>query len=79
MGSQSVSSVQQSAYVEAANTYIDIDEKGNQRVDSKGNPLNLSRKFAIYRDDTAAGFNDLNELAVMFEPLLAHSSEPIYK
>ena len=68
---QPASTVQQSSYIGAINNYIDINEKGNQRVDSNGNPLNLSRKFAIYCDVVAASSNDLNELAVMFEALIS--------
>ena len=39
MRSQPASAVQQSAYIEAINNYIGIDEKGNKRVGSNGNPL----------------------------------------
>ena len=57
MGSQPASTVQQSAYIEAINKYIDIDEKGNQRLNPQGAPCNFARKFAIYCDDIAAGSN----------------------
>ena len=71
MGSQPASTVQQSAYIEAINKYIDIDEQGHQRADPKGKPRNFARKFAIYCDDIAAGSNDLDELLLMFNALIS--------
>ena len=71
MGSQPAPTVQQSAYIEALNQYLDIGEEGNPRLDAEGNPLNLARKFAVYCDDIAAGANTLEELYVMFVALVS--------
>ncbi len=73
--------IQQSAYLEALDQYIDYDEHGNIRkclLDSKGNRLldkvgnqkTLRHKFAVYCDDIAAGANTLEELYELFEALL---------
>ena len=81
MGAKPSSAVQQSAYLEALDQYIDYDEHGNVRkclLDSKGNRLldkegnqkTLRHKFAVYCDDIAAGANTLEELYELFEALL---------
>jgi len=54
--------VQQSAYLQALDDYLDTDEAGNTRVDSDNKPLHLRRVFAIYCDDIAAGANSIPEL-----------------
>ena len=38
MGAKPSSAVQQSAYLEALDKYIDIDEEGERRLDNDGNP-----------------------------------------
>jgi hypothetical protein len=66
MGAKPSSAVQQSAYLEALDQYIDydengqlrrclLDENGNRLLDKEGNPKTLRRKFAVYCDDTVAG------------------------
>jgi hypothetical protein len=66
MGAKPSSAVQQSAYLEALDQYIDFDEDGNLRkclldehgnrlLDKEGNPKMLRHKFAVYCDDIAAG------------------------
>ena len=71
MGAQPSSAVQQSAYLQALDDYLDIDEEDNARVDSNGTPLHLRRRFAIYCDDIAAGADTIPELYVMFEALIS--------
>ena len=71
MGAKPSSAVQQSAYLEALDKYIDIDEHGNRRLDSEGNPQNFRDRFALYCDDIACGSNSLDELQVMFEALIS--------
>ena len=68
MGSQPAFTVQQSAYIDALNGYMNIDEHGNERID---NPYNLSQKFAVYCDDIAVGSNCLEELLLIFEALVS--------
>ena len=81
MGAKPSSAVQQSAYLEALDQYIDYDEYGNLRkclLDENGNRLRdkdgnfktLRHKFAVYCDDIAAGANSLEELYELFEALL---------
>ena len=81
MGAKPSSAVQQSAYLEALDQYIDYDEQGNLRkclLDENGNRLRdkdgnfktLRHKFAVYCDDIAAGANSLEELYELFEALL---------
>ena len=81
MGAKPSSAVQQSAYLEALDEYIDytedgtlrkylLDSKGNRLKDEEGNPKTLRHKFAVYCDDIAAGANSLEELADLFEVLI---------
>ena len=81
MGAKPSSAVQQSAYLEALDQYIDYDEHGNLRKclldenddrlrDKDGNFKTLRHKFAVYCDDIAAGANSLEELYELFEALL---------
>jgi hypothetical protein len=73
--------VQQSAYLEALDQYIDYDWDGNVRkclldkngkrlLDANGSPKTLRHKFAVYCDDIAAGANTLDELYDLYEALL---------
>ena len=73
MGAKPSSAVQQSAYLEALDQYIDYDWDGNVRkclldksgkrlLDSNGSSKTLRHKFAVYCDDIAAGANSLDEL-----------------
>jgi hypothetical protein len=71
MGAKPSSAVQQSAYLEALDKYIDIDEEGNRRLDAQGNPQNFRDRFALYCDDIACGSNSLDELQLMFEALVS--------
>jgi hypothetical protein len=75
------SAVQQSAYLEALDQYIDYDHDGNVRkclldksgkrlLDFNGSPKTLRHKFAVYCDDIAAGANTLEELYDLYEALL---------
>ena len=81
MGAKPSSAVQQSAYLEALDKYIDYDENGNLRKclldqhgnrlkDKDGNEKTLRHKFAVYCDDIAAGADTLEELYELFEALL---------
>jgi hypothetical protein len=71
------SAVQQTAYLEALNKYIDYDEHGNLRAclldsngnrlrDSEGNPKTLCHRFAVYCDDISAGANTLEICTSLF-------------
>jgi transposase InsO family protein len=71
MGAKPSSAVQQSAYLEALDKYIDIDEEGNPRVDENGKRQNFRDRFALYCDDIACGSNSLQELRLMFEALIS--------
>ena len=82
MGAKPSSAVQQSAYLEALDQYIDLDYEGNVRkclldkdgnrlLDSNGSPKTLRHKFAVYCDDIAAGANTLEELYDLYEALLS--------
>ena len=73
MGAKPSSAVQQSAYLEALDQYIDydenghlrrclLDESGNRLLDKEGNPKTLRHRFAVYCDDIAAGADTLEEL-----------------
>jgi hypothetical protein len=66
MGAKPSSAVQQSAYLEALDDYIDyyedgtlrkclLDEHGNQLRDAEGNLKTLRHKFAVYCDAICAG------------------------
>jgi hypothetical protein len=81
MGATPSSAVQQTAYLEALDEYIDYDEYGNLRkclVDEQGNCprecegnlKTLRHRFAVYCDDIAAGANSLEELYELFEALI---------
>ncbi len=62
MGEKPSSAVQQSAYLEALDQYIDydhdgqvrkclLDKNGKRLLDSNGSPKTLRHKFAVYCDD----------------------------
>jgi hypothetical protein len=81
MGAKPSSAVQQSAYLEALDQYIDyyhngqvrqclLDKDGKRLLDSNGSPKALRHKFAVYCDDIAAGANTLEELYDLYEELL---------
>ncbi len=66
MGAVPSSAVQQTAYLESLDQYIDYDEndklrqclldKNDERLkDKEGNPKTIRHRFAIYCDDIAAG------------------------
>ncbi len=72
MGAVPSSAVQQTAYLEALDQYIDYDEydylrqcllddKGERLKDKEGNPKTLRHRFAIYCDDIAADADTLEE------------------
>jgi hypothetical protein len=73
MGAVPSSAVQQTAYLEALDQYIDYDEydnlmqcllddKGERLKDKERHPKTLRHRFAIYCDDIAAGADTLEEL-----------------
>ena len=73
MGAVPSSAVQQTAYLEALDQYIDyyeddslrqclLDNNGERLKDAEGNPKTLRHRFAIYCDDIAAGADTLEEL-----------------
>ena len=81
MGAKPSSAVQQSAYLEALDDYIDyyedgsvrkclLDSKGNRLKDAEGNLKTLRHKFAVYCDDICAGAKSLEELYELFEALI---------
>jgi hypothetical protein len=81
MGATPSSAVQQTAYLEALDQYIDYDENDNLRSclldangerlkDAEGNPKTLRHRFAIYCDDIAAGADTLEELYELLEALI---------
>jgi hypothetical protein len=81
MGAKPSSAVQQSAYLEALDDYIDyyedgtlrkclLDEQGNRLRDAEGNLKTLRHKFAVYCDDICAGADTLKELYELFEALI---------
>ena len=71
MGAKPSSAVQQSAYLEALDKYIDTDEEGERRLDNNGNPQRFRDRFALYCDDVACGSNSLEELERMFVALVS--------
>jgi hypothetical protein len=74
MEAKQSSAVQQSAYLEALNDYIDfyedgsrkclLDENRNRLRDAEGNRKTLRHKFAVYCDDICADANTIDELYV---------------
>ena len=73
MGAKPSSAVQQSAYLEALDDYIDYYEDGTLRKclldghgqrlrDAEGNLKTLRHKFAVYCDDICAGADTIDEL-----------------
>jgi hypothetical protein len=81
MGAIPSSAVQQTAYLEALDQYIDYDEHDNLRQclldsngerlkDKEGNLKTLRHRFAIYCDDIAAGADSLEELYELLEALI---------
>jgi hypothetical protein len=82
MGAKPSSAVQQSAYLEALDDYIDyyeddtlmkclLDEHGNRLRDAEGNLKTLRHKFEVYCHDICAGADTLEELYELFEALIA--------
>jgi hypothetical protein len=80
MGVNPSSTIQQSAYLEALDQYIDYDHDGQVRkclldkngkclLDSNGSPKPLRHKFAVYCNDIA-GADTLEELFCLYEALL---------
>ena len=66
MGATPSSAVRQTAYLEALDRYIDVDENDNIRKclldengirlkDAEGNSKTLRHRFAMYCDDISAG------------------------
>jgi hypothetical protein len=81
MGATPSSAVQQTAYLEALDEFIDYDEdrqlrkclqdeNGNRLRDSEVNLKTLRHRFVVYCDDIAAGANSLEELYELFEALI---------
>ncbi len=81
MGAKPSSAVQQSAYLEALDDYIDfyedgtlrkclMDSNGNRLKDAEGNLKTLRHKCAVYCDDICAGADSLDELYELFEALI---------
>jgi len=81
MGAKPSSAVQQSAYLEALDDYIDFYEDGSLRKclldangirlkDAEGNLKTLRHKFAVYCDDIYAGADAIDELYELFEALI---------
>ena len=82
MGAKPSSAVQQAAYLEALDQYIDYnddgtlrdclkDEHGNHAKDSEGNMKTLRHHFAVYCDDIAAGADSLEELWELYDALIS--------
>jgi hypothetical protein len=83
MGAKPSSAVQQSAYLEALDDYIDYYEdgtvrkclpdcNGNRLKNEEGNLKTLRHKFAVYCDDICAGADNLEELYDFFEALICY-------
>jgi hypothetical protein len=72
MGAKPSSAVQQSAYLEALDDYIDFyeDEHGNRLKDKEGNVKTLRHRFTVYCDDICAGADTIEELYELFEALI---------
>jgi hypothetical protein len=81
MGAIPSSAMQQTAYLEALDQYIDYDghdnlrkcllnENGERLKDKEGNPKTFRHKFAIYCDDIAAGADTLEVLYELLEALI---------
>jgi hypothetical protein len=81
MGAKPSSAVQQLAYLEALDDYIDFYEDGSLRKclldangirlkDAEGNLKTLRHKFAVYCDDIYAGADTIDELYELFEALI---------
>jgi hypothetical protein len=75
------SAVQQSAYPEALDDYMDfyeddslrkclLDEHGNRLKDAEGNLKTLTHKFAVYCDNICEGADTIKELYELFEALI---------
>ncbi len=73
MGAKPSSAVEQSAYLEVLDDYIDsyedgslrkclLDEHGNRLRDAEGNLKTLRHKFAVYCDDICAGVDTIEEM-----------------
>ncbi len=71
IGAKPSSTVQQSAYLEALDQYIDhnwdgnvrkclLDKNGKRLLDANGSPKTLRHKFAVCCDDIAAGAETLD-------------------
>ena len=81
MGAKPSSAVQQSAYLEALDQYIDYkedgtlrdcltDENGVRLKDENGFDKTLRNHFAVYCDDICAGSDSMEELCELFEALM---------
>ena len=81
MGAKPSSAVQQAAYLEALDKYIDYyedgslrdclkDSNGNRAKDKEGNDKTLRHSFAVYCDDIAAGADTLEELWELYDALI---------
>ena len=81
MGAKPNSAVQQSAYPEALDDYMDfyeddslrkclLDEHGNRLKDAEGNLKTLTHKFAVYCDNICEGADTIKELYELFEALI---------
>ena len=81
MGAKPSSAVQQSAYLEALDQYIDYkedgtlrdcltDENGVRLKDENGFDKTLRNHFAVYCDDICAGSDSMEELCELFQALI---------
>ena len=81
MGATPSSAVRQTAYLEALDRYIDVDENDNIRKclldengirlkDAEGNSKTLRHRFAMYCDDISAGADTLEELYDLLEAII---------